>query len=95
MYSNKEQIKKSICEADGLIDASMKNKIDKSIIDIATNLRVISTATTGYDHIDSEYAKNKGVKIFSIKEDKDLLKNTPAAQCLDFAIIGIEKYHSC
>lgn len=90
--SNKEQIKKSICEADGLIDASMKNKIDKSIIDIATNLRVISTATTGYDHIDSEYAKNKGVKIFSIKEDKDLLKElTPAAELTWTLLLSVSR----
>ncbi|WP_420544821.1 2-hydroxyacid dehydrogenase [Nitrosopumilus sp.] len=39
------------------------DKIDKKTIDLAENLKVISTYSVGFDHIDTEYAKKKGIKI--------------------------------
>lgn len=39
--------------------------VDKQLLDAAKNLKVIATATTGVDHIDTEYAKKKGIEVIS------------------------------
>lgn len=41
-------------------------KVDKTIINAATKLKVIATATTGTNHVDIDYAKEKGVEIISL-----------------------------
>ncbi|MDD4123209.1 MAG: D-glycerate dehydrogenase [Candidatus Pacebacteria bacterium] len=45
---------------DGII-CLVGNKIDKDLIDRCANLKVISTCSVGFDHIDVEYAKEKGI----------------------------------
>jgi len=59
---DKDWIKENIRNADGLL-CTLTNKIDKEVIDVAPNLKVISTYSVGYDHIDVKYAKSKGIKI--------------------------------
>lgn len=55
--------------------------ITKSVIDKASNLKVIATATTGLDHIDAEYAKSKGIPIISLRgEDEFLMTITGTAE---------------
>jgi len=76
-----------IDSTDAIIDASMKLRIDKNIIDKAKKLKIISCATTGSSHIDSEYASEKGIIIRTLKEDKNLIQNlTPAAE-LSWALL--------
>ncbi len=41
-------------------------KVDKKILDAATKLKVIATATTGTDHIDVDYAKKKDIEVISL-----------------------------
>jgi D-3-phosphoglycerate dehydrogenase / 2-oxoglutarate reductase len=41
--------------------------IDKTLLDKAANLKVIATATTGLNHIDVDYAKEKGVEVISLQ----------------------------
>ncbi|MBI2543521.1 MAG: hypothetical protein HYW24_05045 [Candidatus Aenigmarchaeota archaeon] len=38
---------------------------DKPLLEKAGNLKVLATATTGIDHIDSEYAKKRGIEVIS------------------------------
>lgn len=40
-----------------------RTKIDKELLAQAPNLKVVITATSGFDHIDLELAKNKNIKI--------------------------------
>jgi len=40
-------------------------KFDKEILEKARNLKILATATTGTDHIDLEYAKERGVEVIS------------------------------
>lgn len=56
----KEWILKNIKNKDGIL-VTLTEKIDKEIIDAANKLRVISTYSVGYDHIDVKYAKSKGI----------------------------------
>jgi len=84
---DKDILINQIKDADGLIDASMKIAINEDILKKSKKLKVISTATTGSDHIDMVYAKSMGIKVFTLKEDKDLLQNlTPAAE-LSWALL--------
>ncbi len=57
-------------------------KVDKGIIDAATKLKVIATATTGINHIDADYAKEKGLTVISLTNS-----NTAATAEHVFALI--------
>ncbi len=48
------------------------DRIDQEIIDLSPNLKVIATASAGFDHIDGNYAKSKNIWVC----------NTPAANAL-------------
>jgi len=58
----KTKLRSKIKEADGLI-CFPYDKIDKEMIDCAKNLKVISTYSVGFDHIDTEYAKEKKIRV--------------------------------
>jgi glyoxylate reductase len=55
-------LKEKLRDADGLI-CFPYDIIDKEILDEAKNLKVISTYSVGYDHIDVVEAKRRGIKI--------------------------------
>jgi D-lactate dehydrogenase len=44
------------------------SEIDKEIIDSLPNLKLITTRSTGYDHIDCEYCKSKGILVCNVPE---------------------------
>jgi len=46
---------------------------DKKIIDAGKKLKIIATASTGTDHIDLKYAKEKGVTVLSLKNERKFL----------------------
>lgn len=59
---DKKWMIENIKDVDGLL-CTLTNKIDKDIIDAANKLKVISTYSVGYDHIDVNYARLKGIRI--------------------------------
>ncbi len=58
----KTWIKENIRDVDALL-CSLVNRIDSEIIDAAKKLKVISTFSVGYDHIDVNHAKSKKIRI--------------------------------
>ena len=56
------KLRSKIKEADGLI-CFPYDKINKDTLDIAEKLKVISTYSVGFDHIDTEYAKKKKIRV--------------------------------
>jgi len=54
------KLRAKIKEIDGLI-CFPYDKINKEVIDLAKNLKVISTYSVGFDHIDTKYAKKKKI----------------------------------
>lgn len=56
------KLRSKIKEVDGLI-CFPYDKISKEIIDLANNLKVISTYSVGFDHIDVSYAKKKKIRV--------------------------------
>lgn len=61
--------------------------IDREILDQATNLRVICTATTGLDHIDLDYAKQKGIEVLSLKGEETFLNSITGTAELAFGLL--------
>lgn len=56
------KIRSKIKEVDGII-CFPYDKINKETIDLAKNLKVISTYSVGFDHIDVNYAKKKKIRV--------------------------------
>lgn len=46
-----------------IISTFIYSQVDKEILDKLPNLKFITTRSMGYDHIDIEYAKQKGIKV--------------------------------
>ena len=62
-YKDKQQLLDSVKDIDALIIRS--DKITKEIIDAATNLKIIVRAGAGYDNVDIDYAKKKGIVVMN------------------------------
>jgi len=56
------KLRSKIKEIDGLI-CFPYDIINKATIDLAKNLKVISTYSVGFDHIDTKYAKKKKIRV--------------------------------
>ncbi len=61
--------------------------LNKEFFDKAKNLKIIVTATTGLDHIDVEYAKQKGVEILSLRGENEFLNSITGTAELSFGLI--------
>ena len=59
---SKTKLRAKIEKVEGLI-CFPYDKIDSDLIDIAKNLKVISTYSVGFDHIDTQYAKKKKIRV--------------------------------
>jgi D-3-phosphoglycerate dehydrogenase len=71
----------SLADAVAILDASMRVRLDRAMLDRAPILRVISTATTGADHIDSQVLADRGIPLLTLSGERALLHNlTPAAE---------------
>ena len=85
--SNQKDVQSQIKTCDALLDASMRVRITDAMITSAANLKIISCATTGSDHIERGEIKRKGIPVRTLMEDKELLLNlTPAAE-LSWALL--------
>jgi phosphoglycerate dehydrogenase-like enzyme len=64
-----------------VFDASMKVRLDRPLLDAAPGLRLVITATTGADHIDSAALTARGIPLFTLKTEREFLRGiTPAAE---------------
>ncbi|HLD56947.1 MAG TPA: hydroxyacid dehydrogenase [archaeon] len=61
----KEELVKEIENVDILV-CRIETQVDKAVLDAAKKLKIIGSATTGLNHIDLEYAKQKGVQIINL-----------------------------
>lgn len=85
--SNQKDVQSQIKTCHALLDASMKVRITDAMIASATNLKIISCATTGSDHIERGELKRRGIPVRTLVEDRKLLLNlTPAAE-LSWALL--------
>lgn len=63
------------------------HKIDKGIIQCGTRLKAVVSATTGLNHIDLEIARERGVKVLSLKGEIDFLKEITATAELTWGLL--------
>ena len=64
--------------AEGLITTLNKKYDAQYLSEKHPNLKFIASVTTGVDHIDTEYAKQKGIKIISLQGETEFLRNVHA-----------------
>ena len=83
-----EQIKKIIKNYDGIFTNPNKSKVflDKNLLKSANKLKVICTASTGTNHIDVAYAKQKKIKILCLKEDRSTINKISSTAEHAFAL---------
>lgn len=60
-YTDKQQLLDAVADADAMIVRS--DKVTPEVFDAAKNLKIVVRAGAGYDSIDTEYAKTKGVVV--------------------------------
>ena len=79
------KLQSKIKEIDGLI-CFPYDKIDKITIDFAKKLKVISTYSVGFDHIDVKYAKKKKIRVgYTPKVLTDATANLTFSLLLDIS----------
>ena len=77
----------ALATAAGYLDASMRVPLTPEVLAKAPNLRIVSCATTGSDHISRPAAEERNIVIRTLREDGPLLQNlTPAAE-LSWALL--------
>ena len=85
---NRQELMNNIGEFDALW-SHVDLKLDKQVLDRASNLKVINTSSTGTDHIDKEEAARHGIRILSITRDYGLLRTfTATAECAWMLILA-------
>ena len=72
---NTEELLPVFEKCSAFLDASMKVRIPAETIEKAKNLKIITTATTGADHIDANALEQKNVPILTLKGQKQILWN--------------------
>ncbi|HEY3344595.1 MAG TPA: NAD(P)-dependent oxidoreductase [Anaerolineaceae bacterium] len=56
----------------------LAHQIDREVLTFASRLKAIVSATTGLDHIDEEYAAQRGIVVLSLHGEIDFLRSIPA-----------------
>jgi len=83
-----QEVKKEIANFDAVFTNPNKSEVflDQTIIDKGINLKCICTASTGTNHIDKEYALEKGLPIISLTEERDIINKIGSTAELAFAL---------
>ncbi len=82
----RETVLERIGEFDAYI-ATLRFRADREFLDRAVNLKAIFTATTGLDHIDLDYAAEKGIAVYGMKNDREFLDNITATAELALTLL--------
>lgn len=56
----------------------LANQIDREVINAGGRLRAIVTGTTGLDHIDVAYARERGITVLSLQDETEFLREVQA-----------------
>ena len=83
-----EEVIKVVGEYDAIFTNPNKSKvfIGPGLIDAAKNLKVICTASTGTNHIDKAYAKEKNLPILALTEEREVIKRISSTAEHAFAL---------
>lgn len=77
----REAVEEGLRTATAFLDASMKVRVGAPMIEQSPRLRVIAVAATGADHIDDAALSHRGILLFTLRGQTEVLRNlTPAAE---------------
>lgn len=79
-------LQKQIHDAQAYI-CSMHVRVDRRILDSAPNLRIIYTPSTGLDHLDLPEIEKRGIRLYSLKNERAFLDSITATAELAFALM--------
>ena len=74
---DREALLRELHGYDALI-VRLGHRVDAELLDAASRLRAVATATTGLDHIDLEAAGTRGVEVLSLHGESDFLRSVVA-----------------
>jgi phosphoglycerate dehydrogenase-like enzyme len=80
LSGNTDTVNEKIALADYIFTNPNKNTVflGAESLKYASNLRAISTASTGLTHIDQEYLTQVGIKLISLRDERELLNQLPS-----------------
>src|SRR5579871_3455125 len=81
-----EIVANRIAEFDAYI-SSLKVQVNRSLLERASRLRVIATASTGTDHIDMQQAAARGITVLCLKNDREFLDSITATAEMTWALL--------
>ncbi len=87
-YNNKEKLKDEIGGYDALL-SMLSNPIDRSVIEQADNLKIIANHAVGFNNIDVEAAKQKGIRVANTP---DVLTETTAEGTFALILATVRKF---
>ncbi|HUS08667.1 MAG TPA: NAD(P)-dependent oxidoreductase [Bryobacteraceae bacterium] len=67
--------------------ASLHVIADRALMERACRLRLIASASTGLDHIDTAFAETRGITVLSLREDTAFLNSLTATAELAWALL--------
>lgn len=73
----REELLREVKDYDILI-VRLAHEIDREVLDAGTRLRAVVTATTGIDHVDTDYAGTRGVRVLSLRGETEFLRDVSA-----------------
>lgn len=62
-------------------------RVDRKLLDRAPNLRLVGSPHTGRDHLDIDLLEERGITLFHIAEEYDLLNSFSATSEMAFALL--------
>ncbi len=76
-FKDRDELVANINEAE-ILFVRLRFKLTKEILEQATRLKYILTATTGLDHIDAHYFESRGGQVISLRGEIDFLGSIPS-----------------
>ncbi len=88
-YTVKEELLTAVIGVDAMIIRS--DQIDREVLDAAEHLRIVVRAGAGYDNVDCDYAREKGVVVMNTPGQN---ANAVAELAIGLAIYGLREMFS-
>lgn len=89
-YTDKSQLLEAAETATAMIIRS--DKVDKEVLDVAKELKIVVRAGAGYDNVDIQYAKEKGIYGVCVMNTPGQNSNAVAELAIGMAIYGIREF---
>lgn len=92
ILENPDELKPVVMDRAEVLLAPLGYYLGREIMDACPKLRAIGSNTTGHPHIDVDYAREKGVKVVTLKDHQDFLDTiTPTAELTWGLIIALTR----